>query len=71
MKDVALLSQDEIKSVTGGGVSLIKPEPVMAEDMYGNKLTPQEYMDFQLGLAFGHGDPHDFDSWDGTRYPPY
>lgn len=62
MNDVVLLSQDEMKSVAGG-VSLPKFKPLMAEDMYGNKLTPQEYMDFQLAVANGQAKPHDFDSW--------
>ena len=71
-KQFRLLDESEITAVSGG-IGRITTEPLQAEDMYGNKLSPQEYMDFQIALANSHGgdvgpdygyaDPHDFTTW--------
>ena len=72
-KKLTELTASEIKAVAGG-IGPYKPPPVMAEDMYGNKLTPEDYMDFQialmnrygagLGASYGTaGNPGDFGSW--------
>ena len=72
-KKLTELTASEIKAVAGG-IGPYKPPPVMAEDMYGNKLTPEEYMDFQMALMTRYNkelypnygianNPHDFTSW--------
>ena len=60
---VTALTPAEIKNVAGG-ISKHTFKPVLAQDMYGNTLTHEEYMNFQLAVANGQAKPHDFDSWE-------
>ena len=62
--EIETLNSDDINRVSGAGIAPIKVKPLMAEDMYGNKLSPEEYMNFQLAVANGQAKPHDFGSWD-------
>ena len=51
------LSTDDVARIAGGNISPIKHKPPQAEDMYGNTMSMEEWMDRQLDTT---KDPHDF-----------
>lgn len=53
------LSQQDIEQVHGAGMVR---KPLQAEDMYGNTMSIEEWMDRQIAVANSNGvlDPHDF-----------
>lgn len=56
------LSQQDIEQIHGAGIGPVIRKPPMAEDMYGNKLSMEAWMDHQLAVAYSGGliDPHVF-----------
>jgi hypothetical protein len=57
------LDPTEIQAVSGGlpAIQPVKHAPVMAEDMYGDKMDVDRWMDYMADDVPNHGaDPHDF-----------
>lgn len=68
MRTLVTLDPSEIEAVSGGlpAIQPVKHAPLMAEDMYGNKMDVEDWMRYQSDVLPNYPnpqdgyDPHDF-----------
>jgi hypothetical protein len=63
MTDLTTLNASEVAAVSGGGgapaIGPVKPQEVLAQDMYGNTMSVEAWMDYQANVLPNYPNPHD------------
>ena len=50
------LTRDDIARVAGAGIGPIVTKVPQAQDMYGNTMSHEDWMDYMVGHIHSHGD---------------
>jgi hypothetical protein len=63
MTDLVTLNASEIAAVSGGAaapaIQPVKPREVLPQDMYGNTMSVEAWMDYQANVLPNFPAPHD------------